>query len=111
MFDCACILISRLPQSVSQIVLLQIPEHRGGHLLVRLNSGDGPLNQRGAFSVHEFCEWAGIGRTKAFEQIAAGRLRASKIGKRTLIRITDAEAWLESLPSTNAAQAAHHANS
>ena len=53
-----------------------------------------------AFSVPEFCDWAGIGRTKVYEEIEAQRLPVVKVGKRTLIRLYDARAWLQSLPSS-----------
>jgi excisionase family DNA binding protein len=49
-------------------------------------------------SVDQFTERYGIGRSKTYEQIAAGRLRALKVGKRTIIREDDAEDWLSRLP-------------
>jgi excisionase family DNA binding protein len=52
-----------------------------------------------AFSVAEFCRRYGIGRTKAYAEIAAGRLGAVKVGQRTLITDDAAEAWLASLPA------------
>jgi excisionase family DNA binding protein len=39
-----------------------------------------------------------IGKTKAYEEIRAGRLRAVKCGKLTLIIAEDYERWLKSLP-------------
>jgi len=57
------------------------------------------MNERGAFSVPEFCDWAGIGRTKVYEEIEAQRLPVVKVGKRTLIRLYDAKEWLQRLPS------------
>jgi excisionase family DNA binding protein len=51
-----------------------------------------------AFPIIEFCRRYGIGRTTAYAEIAAGRLRAVKVGKRTLISVDAAEAWLVSLP-------------
>lgn len=50
-------------------------------------------------TIPEFCAWARIGRTKAYEEIGAGALRALKIGRRTLIRSTDADDWLGKQPS------------
>lgn len=41
-----------------------------------------------------FCERYGIKRTLAYEEIAAGRLVAVKVGRRTLIRREGAERWL-----------------
>ncbi len=53
---------------------------------------------RGAFSVSDFCQWAGIGRTAFYEELKTGRLAAKKFGKRTLIPIAEAHRWLEGLP-------------
>ena len=54
-----------------------------------------------AFPIGEFCRRYGIGRTNAYQEIAAGRLRAVKAGRRTLITHEAAEAWLASLPELN----------
>jgi excisionase family DNA binding protein len=59
-----------------------------------------PFSPR-AFSIPEFCRRYGIGRTAAYGEIAAGRLRAVKAGRRTLITNDDAEAWLASRPELN----------
>jgi excisionase family DNA binding protein len=56
---------------------------------------------RRAFPIREFCVRYGIGRTHAYQQIAAGRLRAVKVGRRTLITNDAAEAWLAALPEWN----------
>jgi hypothetical protein len=55
------------------------------------------------FDLPGFCAWAHIGRTRAFEEIAKGRLRARRIGRKSLIALEDAEAWLNSLPTSRAA--------
>lgn len=52
----------------------------------------------GVFSVNDFCEWAGIGRTAAYAELKAGRLVARKFGRRTIIPVSEAEKWLNSLP-------------
>jgi excisionase family DNA binding protein len=49
-------------------------------------------------TVPEFIQWSRIGRTKVYEQIAAGALRALKVGRRTLIKRDDALTWLDSQP-------------
>jgi excisionase family DNA binding protein len=54
---------------------------------------------RRAMSIDEFCNQYGPGRTKCYEEISAGRLKAHKIGKRTVIIEDDAEDWLAKLPS------------
>jgi excisionase family DNA binding protein len=51
-----------------------------------------------AMSIAEFCEQYGLGRTKTYEELKSGRLRARKIGKRTIITEDDAEDWLLRLP-------------
>ena len=51
-----------------------------------------------AMSLAEFCDRYGPSRTKTYEEIKSGRLRAVKCGKRTLVTEDDAEAWLRSLP-------------
>ncbi|HMF24094.1 MAG TPA: helix-turn-helix domain-containing protein [Pseudolabrys sp.] len=56
-------------------------------------------SRRRAFSIEEFCQRYPIGRTKAYEEIRLGRLRARKIGRRTIITADDAESWLQRLPS------------
>ena len=59
-----------------------------------------------AYSVDEFIAAANISRTKAYEEIAAGRLRVRKVGARTIIRVEDAKAWLAALPESNTSDAA-----
>lgn len=54
---------------------------------------------RGAMSVMQFCAWASIGRTAAYGEIKAGRLRAKKCGARTIITFDDARRWLTDLPN------------
>lgn len=51
-----------------------------------------------AYPLPDFCHAFGIGRTKAYEEIRAGRLKARKSGVRTIILAADADAWLNSLP-------------
>ena len=53
---------------------------------------------KAAYSITEFCALTGIGRTKAYAEIAAGRLHAKKVGSRTLITAESGKNWLDSLP-------------
>lgn len=55
-------------------------------------------HSRRAFSISDFCRRYGIGRTNVYREIAAGRLGAVKVGRRTLITRDAAEAWLAALP-------------
>ncbi|MEP0940238.1 MAG: DNA-binding protein [Rhizobiaceae bacterium] len=54
--------------------------------------------QKQAFTVAEFTECYGLGRTKFYEEVKAGRLRIRKVGKRSLISASDAKEWFDSLP-------------
>lgn len=51
-----------------------------------------------AMSIDEFCSRYGPGRTKVYQELKSGRLRARKIGTRTVIVEDDAEEWLRHLP-------------
>ena len=53
-------------------------------------------------SINEFCDLTGIGRTKAYQELSAGRLTALKIGRRTLIPVTSFEKWVDSQPAYQA---------
>jgi excisionase family DNA binding protein len=55
--------------------------------------------QREGLSISEACAMAGIGRTKIYEAITDGSLKARKCGKRTLILRDDLRRFLGSLPS------------
>jgi hypothetical protein len=55
------------------------------------------MSQPELMTIPERTTWARIGRTKAYDQIASGELRALKAGPRTLIRRADGAAWLSSM--------------
>jgi excisionase family DNA binding protein len=61
------------------------------------------MTNKRTLSITEFCKNYGVGRTMAYEEIKARRLRAIKVGQRTLIIVDDAEAWLFSRPSSHGA--------
>jgi len=54
--------------------------------------------QKIAFTVEEFCTSVGIGRTKFYEEIKAGRIQAKKAGRKTLVPIAEAVAYVDRLP-------------
>ena len=56
------------------------------------------MSQRIAYGMDEAAETAGIGLTKLREEIAAKRLRARKLGSRTIITRDDLAAWAAQLP-------------
>ena len=54
---------------------------------------------RAALRVSEACRALAISRSKLYLELAAGRLRAVKCGRRTLIPVPEIKAWLEGLPA------------
>ena len=51
-----------------------------------------------ALTLKDFCEAYRVCRETAYQQIRSGRLRALKVGRKTLIMRADAEVWAASLP-------------
>lgn len=58
---------------------------------------DGQGAVLGAFSILAFAKEFNVGRTTIYREIGEGRLRAKKIGRRTLITREDAKEWLSNL--------------
>jgi len=54
---------------------------------------DSETKERNCFSVKEFCYRNGLGGTTAHKEIAAGRLRTKKVGRRTLISAAEEQRW------------------
>lgn len=52
----------------------------------------------GALSISDACEMSGVGRTTIYAAIAEGRLKARKLGRRTLILRDDLTHFLVALP-------------
>jgi excisionase family DNA binding protein len=52
-------------------------------------------------SITESCRLLGVGRTKLYEVIASGELRIRKIGRKSLIAMSDLQRWAERLPAIN----------
>jgi len=52
-----------------------------------------------SYTIPELVRDTGAGRSKIYEEIAAGRLKVRKLGKRTLVLHGDAMDWLKSLPA------------
>lgn len=69
----------------------------GGHERPAMNTTIQEL-QREGLSILEACQVAGFGRTKIYEAIGAGTLKARKFGKRTIILRSDLQAFLANLP-------------
>ena len=51
-----------------------------------------------AYSINEFAETSSLSRTKIYIEIKKGRLKARKLGKRTIITLSDATAYFNLLP-------------
>jgi excisionase family DNA binding protein len=60
---------------------------------------------REAFAVREFCARYGICRQTFYDEVHRGRLRAVKLGKKTIVLRADADAWVSSLPKLDFAAA------
>jgi hypothetical protein len=56
-----------------------------------------------AFSVETFADAHEIGRSKVFDEIKAGRLKARKVSNRTIITTEDAADWRANLPRAGTA--------
>jgi excisionase family DNA binding protein len=56
-----------------------------------------------AHTIDEAAAILGIGRSLAYELVRAGRLRARKIGRRTIITREDIEGFLRSLSASDVA--------
>jgi excisionase family DNA binding protein len=56
-----------------------------------------------ALTLKDFCDAYRVCRETAYQQIRAGRLRAVKLGRKTLILRADADAWAASLPELRTA--------
>jgi excisionase family DNA binding protein len=69
------------------------PRNRHGRRV--LEAGREPL----AVPMVNVPDWLGISRSKAYEEIAAGRLKAVKCGSKTLVPYASGQAWLECLPA------------
>jgi excisionase family DNA binding protein len=52
-----------------------------------------------ALTIIEACDATRTGKTKIYEEIKAGRLRAHKRGRTTLILPEDLREWVASLPA------------
>lgn len=59
-----------------------------------------------AHRLPDFLRRYGIGRTHFYDEVRAGRLKARKLGGRTIVLEADAQEWLKGLPSLEPKSAA-----
>lgn len=57
--------------------------------------------QKQAFTVNELTNEIGIGRSKLYAEIKAGKLTPRKIGKKTIFLAKDVESYLQALPTSS----------
>ena len=53
----------------------------------------------GVLTVLEFCSWARISRAQFYLELAQGRIIPKKLGRRTLVPVSEAYRWLAGLPT------------
>lgn len=63
------------------------------------SSGTEQPPRRLAYSIIEAAKAVGISRSSIYLEIAEGRLRVRKIGRRSVISSDDLKAWLAALPN------------
>jgi hypothetical protein len=51
-----------------------------------------------AYTIHTITEMSGLSRATIFRELKAGRLKAKKVGARTLVLAVDWQTYLSSLP-------------
>jgi excisionase family DNA binding protein len=79
---------------LSSIAVIRRPPQDGSVMTTTTT----PPHLTGAFTIKELCDAYRLCREKAYGEIRARRLRAVKLGRKTLILRADAEAWAASLP-------------
>lgn len=57
------------------------------------------MQQPPFLTIEEFRAWSRLGRTKIYELLASGELKAIKVGRRTLISGEAAQAWFDAQPA------------
>lgn len=80
--------------------------HERGRTYLLMGEFMQTIEVRPSYRLLEFCKEFGIGRTQAYLEIQAGRLRTFKIGKLTMIAGEDALAWRDSYRNGQSPRAA-----
>ena len=69
------------------------------------------MNMSELLTINDFAKVTNLGRTRIYELLKRGEVKAVKIGRRTLIRREDADAWIASLvnyPAISSAKGGSH---
>jgi excisionase family DNA binding protein len=83
---------------VCALALTCIRPSRRKEIQLRHNTNSVVGIGKALFSIDQFLERYGIGRTTFYAELRAGRLRVVKCGRRTLVPCDAAEQWLMALP-------------
>jgi hypothetical protein len=67
---------------------------------------DDQLSLTGCYDIASFCKTYRVSRSTAYVELAAGRLKGRKNGRRLLILKEDAATWARSLPAAEFHRAA-----
>jgi predicted DNA-binding transcriptional regulator AlpA len=62
-----------------------------------MQSSNTNIIKRVNWHVNAFCQAHGIGRTLFYEEVKKGEIKPIKIGRRTLVPVSEAKAWQERL--------------
>jgi hypothetical protein len=69
-----------------------------------------PFRERISCTIPEACAATGLGRTKMYEEIGAGRIQTRKFGTRTLIVVASLVALIDPSPNAKATTSASSAS-
>jgi excisionase family DNA binding protein len=53
-----------------------------------------------AYTLDQACEIVGLGKTKLYAEIKAGRLKIKKCGARSIVPRDELQRWLDNLPQS-----------
>lgn len=73
-------------------------------------TNNNPQTQSGAISVSEFCRRLSIGKTFFYSEVNAKRISTLKAGRRTLVPVTEVEAYLSRLAEATENQSSEESN-
>lgn len=73
--------------------------NHGGCRMTEANVNAQPSLELKAYSISEAAALLSLGRTRIYQAIYEGKLKAVKFGRRTLVRAEDINRFLDSLPA------------